>query len=65
MIFIFKWLCNAFLLFSIAYLLGAFYNLSIDLRTWDEVSRGLVAIIGGVVSLVIGAAMADPAKTTN
>lgn len=41
----------ALFLFGFFYLLGSFYNVSFCLARWNDSSRNLVAVIGGIASL--------------
>lgn len=41
----------AILGFIFVYLFGSFYNISFNLNDWNEQSRGLVSMIGGIVFL--------------
>lgn len=38
--------------FFICYLIGAFYNVSFDLSIWTELSRLLISILGGLLSII-------------
>jgi hypothetical protein len=39
--------------FSLAYLLGAFYNCSFNPCYWIEDSRAAVSILGGITSIIV------------
>ena len=39
--------------FLFMYLVGAFYNVSFDLSQWEDASRGMIAIFGTTITVVI------------
>ena len=39
--------------FLIIYLLGSFYNCSFNIHTWNEESKLVTVIIGGILGLIV------------
>lgn len=41
-------------LFFLVYLLGCFYNTTFDISKWNEDSKKVVSVLGGIFSLAAG-----------
>lgn len=42
-------------MFGLFYLVGSFYEADFNLKYWSEVTRAVVSIVGGFLSMVVGA----------
>lgn len=49
---------TALILFSIAFLIGSFTQVSFDIAEWEPTARGLVGILGGILSTIVGCIIA-------
>ena len=45
--------------FALVYAVGAFGNASFDIREWNPTGRGILAMVAGVFSFVVVAAMTE------
>ena len=45
--------------FGVCYLLGSFVETSTDIRVWSYEARSLVGIVGGILSIMVAAAIAS------
>ncbi len=41
-------------MFGLIYLMGCFYANSFNIAHWEEIERGFVAFLGGVLSIILG-----------
>lgn len=41
-------------IFLFAYLLGAFYSVSLNIAEWEDATRKVVAVVSGTAGLIIG-----------
>ena len=44
----------AFTVFALFYLIGAFYNATFNIINWSEISRFIIAFVGGTFSILAG-----------